>query len=252
VDEMIGKEMTFVFSVPQENPDSGDTSSVNSQDNTTKVPLDKKFKIIGSVESDQNTIYFNYTSLDQLGLTRFNQIKVKCQSNAKMGGVRSTIQDMGFMVSSISETVDQTNKVFNVIKGILMLFGVIALIVSAIGMFNTMTITLLERTEEIGIMKSIGASDTVISLIFILESTIMGFLGGLMGIVIGWSEGMLFNTAVNLIATHFGGEKVNLFYSPLWFVIVIIAFGAFVGFLTGVIPARRASKIDPLDALRYK
>ena len=252
VNEMIGKEMTFVFSVPVEKQDSDDNNSITAQDNTRKVSLDKKFKIVGSVDSDQNTIYFNYSTLDDLGLTRFNQLKVRCQSNQKMTGVRGTIQDMGFLVSSLSETVDQTNKVFNVIKGILMLFGIIALIVSAIGMFNTMTITLLERTEEIGIMKSIGASDKTISLIFILESTIMGFLGGLMGILIGFLEGMLFNAAVNLIAVHFGGQKVGLFYSPTWFVMSIIIFAAFVGFITGVIPARRASKIDPLDALRYK
>ncbi|HHE46006.1 MAG TPA: FtsX-like permease family protein, partial [Candidatus Moranbacteria bacterium] len=125
-------------------------------------------------------------------------------------------------------------------------------VVSAIGMFNTMTITLLERTEEIGIMKSIGASDTMISLMFVMEATIMGFLGGVMGIVIGLLEGEAFNIMVNLIATHFGGERVNLFYSPIWFVLSIIIFSIFVGFLTGVIPARRASKIDPLDALRYK
>lgn len=133
-----------------------------------------------------------------------------------------------------------------------MLFGIIALLVSAIGMFNTMTIALLERTEEIGIMKSIGASDMTIYIIFVMESTIMGFLGGIFGIVIGSIEGAIFNTLVNLIATHFGGEKVSLFYSPLWFVLTILAFSAFVGFTTGVIPARRAAKTDPLEALRYK
>jgi ABC-type antimicrobial peptide transport system permease subunit len=133
-----------------------------------------------------------------------------------------------------------------------MLFGIIALIVSAIGMFNTMTITLLERTEEIGIMKSIGASDRMISLMFIMEAAIMGFLGGVVGIIIGFLEGETFNFLVNLIATNFGGEKVDLFYSPLWFVMSIIIFSAFVGFLTGLAPARRASKIDPLEALRYK
>jgi putative ABC transport system permease protein len=101
-------------------------------------------------------------------------------------------------------------------------------------------------------MKSIGASDGMISMMFIMESTIMGFLGGLVGIIIGWLEGTLFNFMINLVANHFGGEKVSLFYSPLWFVMSIIIFSAFVGFLTGVVPARRASGIDPLEALRYK
>ena len=133
-----------------------------------------------------------------------------------------------------------------------MLFGCIALIVSAIGMFNTMTITLLERTEEIGIMKSIGASNSMISWMFIMEATIMGFLGGLVGVIIGWLEGEILNLLINLVAAHFGGESVSLFYSPWWFVAAVIAFSAFVGLLTGLVPARRAAKIDPLEALRYK
>ena len=115
-----------------------------------------------------------------------------------------------------------------------------------------MTITLLERTEEIGIMKSIGASDISISMMFFMESAIMGFLGGCAGITIGWLGGLGFNAIINFIAARFGGESVSLFYSPMWFVLSILAFSAIVGFLTGFVPARRASKIDPLDALRYK
>lgn len=247
VKDMIGKEMKFVFSVPQDNGDSE-----NQEENAEKMESDKTYKIVGSIDGEGNNIYMNYSGLDNLGLTRFNQVKVKCNSDKNMTPIREKITGMGFMVSSISETVDQANKVFNAIKIVLMIFGIIALIVSAIGMFNTMTITLLERTEEIGIMKSIGASDMIISMIFVMESTIMGFLGGLGGVLMGWLEGKLFNFAVNLIASHFGGETVSLFYSPLWFILVTIAFAAVVGFITGVIPARRAAKTDPLDALRYK
>jgi len=248
--DMIGKEMTFTFIVPENG--AGQIGGENQANEGRKVESDTKYKIVGTVESEENIIYVNYASLGNLGLSYFDQVKVKCKSDKKMAEIKGDISSRGFTVSSISETVDQANKVFGVIKLVLMLFGIIALVVSAIGMFNTMTITLLERTEEIGIMKSIGASDMTISLIFIMESTIMGFLGGVVGIVIGWLEGELFNTAVNFIATRFGGEKVDLFYSPLWFILATIIFAAVVGFITGVIPAKRASKIDPLDALRYK
>lgn len=246
---MIGEEITFTFFTPKESSDNGDS---DLQNNFNRVDLDKKFKIIGTVDGEDNIIYINSIALGDLKIDKFNQIKVKCESQQAMNSIRDNILDQGLLVSSLSDTVDQANQIFRIIQIVLMLFGVIALAVSAIGMFNTMTIALLERTEEIGIMKSIGASDTGVSMMFIMESTIMGFLGGLCGVLIGIIGGTIFNQLINFIASRFGGQSVNLFYSPIWFILTIIIFAAVVGFVTGFVPARRASKIDPLDALRYK
>ncbi len=245
---LIGKDITLSFSTAK-NANGSPVS--NGEAEKINIPAGQ-FKILGIFESDDSLIYVNQKALSGVQTPVFSQLKVKCQESKIMPNVQKEIMGLGFSVSSISDTVDQANKIFGIIKAVLMLFGCIALIVSAIGMFNTMTITLLERTEEIGIMKSIGASDSMISWMFIMESTIMGFLGGFIGIIIGWTEGQIFNVMVNLIATHFGGEKVSLFYSPLWFVSSVILFSAFVGLLTGIVPARRASRIDPLEALRYK
>ena len=247
-EEMIGKEITFTFFVPGKEGSTG-----NLQSSLERKESDRKYKIVGVAESDNedSIAYLNLESLN-FQIVNYNQLKVKCQSDEFMVPVRENILGMGLLVSSLSDTVDQANKIFKVIQVILMLFGVIALVVSAIGMFNTMTIALLERTGEIGIMKSIGASDKSVSAMFIMESAIMGFFGGLSGIIIGFIEGLTFNGIVNFIAVRFGGEKVNLFYSPLWFVAMIIIFAVVVGIITGFAPARRASKIDPLDALRYK
>ncbi|HEX7586214.1 MAG TPA: FtsX-like permease family protein, partial [Patescibacteria group bacterium] len=79
-----------------------------------------------------------------------------------------------------------------------------------------------------------------------------GFMGGLGGVLIGLLSGEFVNRLLNFVASRFGGQSVRLFYSPLWFIFAILIFSAFVGFITGFAPARRASKIDPLDALRYK
>lgn len=241
---MIGQEISFTFFIPTNDPEL--------QDSSTRFDLDKKFKIIGTVDGDDNLIYINSGALGDLKIDKFSQIKVKCSSQQVMASVRDQITKEGLLVSSLSDTVDQANQIFRIVQIVLMLFGVIALAVSAIGMFNTMTIALLERTEEIGIMKSIGASDTGVSMMFIMESTIMGFLGGVCGVLIGLIGGVAFNQLINFVASRFGGQAVSLFYSPLWFIATIIIFAAIVGFITGFVPARRASKIDPLDALRYK
>jgi len=212
----------------------------------------KPYTVVGVVSGEENIIYLSLDSLSDFSIENYTKLKAKCTSTNTLNEVRTEIEGKGFTASSISETIDQANKVFRIVQIILMVFGMIALIVSAIGMFNTMTIALLERTEEIGIMKAIGASRTSISLMFVMESTLMGFLGALGGVVLGYSEGKILNMGINLVATRFGGESVNLFFNPTWFVITVIAFGAFIGFLTGIFPARKASSIDTLEALRYK
>lgn len=250
VDEMMGKEMSFTFFIPKLIDESEKVEG--SQSEFERVDKEKKYKIVGIIEGEDNVIYVNSKSLTDLNITRYGQVKVKTRSNQEMNVVRDAILEYGLLVSSLSDTVDQANQIFKVVKIVLMLFGVIALVVSAIGMFNTMTIALLERTEEIGIMKSIGASDLSVSIMFFMEATIMGFAGGLMGVGIGWIGGQLFNATINFVATRFGGQPVSLFYSPGWLILVIIGSSAIVGFFTGWAPARRASKTDPLDALRYK
>jgi ABC-type antimicrobial peptide transport system permease subunit len=247
IDEIIGQEIMFTFFLP-----SQENSGEKLQSEFEKIASEKKYKITGVIEGDENVIYVNANTLEDLKINNFTQLKVKCATNEKLGQIRDEILSQGFLVSSLSDTVDQANQVFRVIQLILMLFGIIALVVSAIGMFNTMTIALLERTEEIGIMKAIGASNWSISWMFLMESTIMGFLGGLGGLVLGLIGGRMFNLLINLIAQKMGGQAVNLFFSPLWFMGVIIIFAAVVGFFTGFVPALRASKINPLEALRYK
>ena len=242
-EEMLGQSVSLTLF---QNDATGQVSRKNS------FTPETAYMIAGISDGEENIVYLSLDSLTGFPLSSYTKLKVKCASTQVLDRVRADIEQKGFSASSISETIDQANKVFSAIQIVLMVFGMIALIVSAIGMFNTMTIALLERTEEIGIMKAIGASRGSISLMFVMESTLMGFLGAVGGVILGMIEGEILNFFINLVATRFGGESVDLFYSPLWFIMTVIAFGAFVGFMTGVFPARKASSIDTLDALRYK
>ena len=163
-----------------------------------------------------------------------------------------SITDMGYSVLALSENIDQINKVFQAIQIVLGIFGLVALFVAAIGMVNTMTVTLLERINEIGIMKAIGASDKDIGKMFLVESLMIGFSGGIGGIILGFLVSRIFNLGINMLAQSFGGQPVNLFYTPLWFIAFIVIFSTLVGFFSGIIPSKRASGMNPLEALRYK
>ena len=240
------KNINFVLLLPNKSKD-GD------KQNSNNINLSENFQVIGIIEEDNsNYVYLPFSAINGLGIDDYSKIKVKVGHKDNLDSVRNRIIEQGYAVSALSDIIEQANQVFRAAQITLALFGIVALLVSAIGMFNTMTIALLERTQEIGIMKALGATSLDIWNMFLGEATIIGFLGGVGGIVIGFLGGEIFNYGVNLLAGVFGGERVDLFWTPFWFVFFVIVFSVFVGVATGFYPARRAAKINCLEALRYK
>ncbi len=241
--DVIGKKVRFRVSI--KNPDTGEVQ---------EVPLDKDY-IVKGITNEAGSITATMPLSDlakQFGVASYAKAEVKVDKTANLQIVQDAIVKQGFTVTALSKTVDQANKIFQGVQGVLAVFGGIALIVSAIGMFNTMTVTLLERTNEIGIMRTIGASPANIRVLFLSEAMVVGFLGGVVGMGIGVGFGFFFNFLINITAGHFGGVAIQLFRFPLTFLGFITLFSAIVGFLTGIFPARRAAALSPLDAIRYK
>jgi putative ABC transport system permease protein len=242
-EEVLGKTLTFRVFVLNE-----------GSDQSTEISLPKQYKIKG-VTADAGNLSAAIT-LDEFQsnfkIPYYDRVQVRVVDTKALPEVQDAIIAKGFTVTALSKTVEQANKIFQGIQVVLAVFGGIALTVSAIGMFNTMTVTLLERTAEIGVMRTIGASSGDIVILFVAEAIIVGLLGGIVGILIGGGIGMFFNGLLSVAASKFGGESVSLFKYPMWFLIFICSFSGGVGFLTGLFPARRAAKINPLDAIRYK
>lgn len=237
------KKVKFLIFRPQEDENI-------SQD---YFELAGEYEIIGIIDEDSsNYVYMPFGVSQEVGLHDYSKLKVKVDNDKNLELVRSSIIEKGFIVSALSDMIEQANQVFKIVQIVLGSFGIIALIVSAIGMFNTMTIALLERTQEIGIMKALGATSADVWNMFVAESVIIGFLGGLGGIIIGLLSGEAFNYGLNLLAGVLGGEKIDMFFTPVWFIVLIVTFSTFVGLITGFYPARRAAKINALEALRYK
>lgn len=243
-DEIIGKSIEFRALVLE--PGSVDT--------IREVAFNKKYIIKGvtNEEGSLNAILTLHELKNHLKVEEFDRAQVRIESNEFLDPVESIIVEKGFRVTALRKTVEQATKIFQGIQVILAAFGGVALVVSAIGMFNTMTVTLLQRTKEIGIMRTIGASPLDIKLLFVAESIVVGFVGGVLGIIIGVGTGTIVNVGLNALATKFGGEAVGLFAFPLWFILFIAGFSAIVGYLTGIYPARRAASLNPLDAIRYE
>lgn len=228
-------------------------STIDGVEQSTVAAITTPYIIRGIIADDAISYAFvPLESITTVPLTTYDSLKVKVASKEVGNSVRDTIVGQGYVVSALSDVIDQANQIFRIVQIVLATLGLVALLVSAIGMFNTMTIALLERTNEIGIMRSIGVSRADIQKLFLTESMVMGFLGGVGGILMGILLGEFVNFSFSFLANRLGGTAVNVFVVPWWFVGVILVFSTVVGFLTGIFPALRASKMDPLEALRYK
>jgi len=213
-----------------------------------------KYKVVGIVIDEfEPNIYLPYENVRQFSPeSPIHSLKIKVNSQENIGAIKGQISAMGYPVTTVIDTVDQLERGFAVVRFVLGLLGVIALIVASIGMFNTLTISLLERIKEVGIMKSLGASDKDIWQIFLAEAILIGFCGGLVGLIMSFVGSSFINYIYNFLATSYQAQKVSLFYYPLWFVLMILAFACLVALITGFYPARRAAKLNPLQALRYE
>lgn len=217
---------------------------------TVTVPIE--FTIVGVVTDETDYFFVPQQTFEVVDFDEYKALKVKVTDQEYIEKVREEILGMGFIVSAITDTLKQINQIFQYTQMLFTIIGIVALFIAAIGMFNTMTIALLERTREIGIMKSIGATDKVIQQMFLAESVFMGLGGGIAGLILGVIFTMVFNLLINVLALSLGGKWIDIFYTPPWFIVLAICFSIFIGFGTGYFPARRAAKINPLDALRYE
>ncbi|OQA04382.1 MAG: Macrolide export ATP-binding/permease protein MacB [bacterium ADurb.Bin400] len=224
----------------------------NASNKNTDI-IEETLKVMGIYLDDTTAATFvSPDLLEKTGELPINQVKLKVADRGQVLAVKNEIQNAGYSVSSVADTIGQLDSVFNIIQIILAVFGGIALVVASIGMFNTMTIALLERTRDVGVMKATGMEKSGIYLIFLSEAVIISALGGLFGIILGWLTTKIINMGVNTLAQSVGGEQVDLFSTPVTFVAIILGFSLFVGFSTGFLPARRASNLNPLEALRYE
>lgn len=243
--KILGKNLKILIFIPVEGAEEGIVETFE---------VETEFEVTGVIEGGATTanIFLKRDDLEKLPIKEYQFAKVKVEEDKNLEEARDKLISMGFMVSALSDTIEQANRIFNAIQIILGIFGVVGLIVAAVGLVNTMSITLLERTSEIGIMRSLGASANDIRKLFLMESTICGFFGGIFGVTLGIGIGQLFNFGINLLAKSLGGQTMRLFSYPFWFIVFIIFLSTFVGFIAGFWPAKRAASLNPLEALRYK
>lgn len=212
-----------------------------------------KLKIQGVItdENEPPLAYIPYSGVSKEP-TSFKSMLIKAKNIDMVVPLRDSLEKQGFLINAKVDLVNQARKITNAITISLMVFGIAALTVSAIGMFNTMIVGFLERIYEVGVMKALGATDADIKHLFLMESSVIGFLGGTGGIMLGMGAGGSMNFLMSSLSQRLGSKALTLFITPSWFVIAVLILSTVIGIISGFWPARNASLLSPREAFVRK
>jgi len=191
----------------------------------------------------------------------YMQVTIVMESAERVLPFQQELLTRGFFAFSASGTLQQINILFLVIQAIMGGVGGIALLVAGIGIANTLTMAILERTREIGLMKAVGATNRDVMSVFLAEAGGIGLFGGVGGLLVGWGV----SGAINLIAKAYIGAQAasagtaganvtvpDIVYIPVWLPVLVLVFATGMGAVSGIYPAQRAVLLNPVTALKYE
>ena len=175
----------------------------------------------------------------------YQEMFVKVDEMENVADVQQQIVDMGYYAYSNAEWVEQMEDQYAMVQAVLGGIGAVSLFVAAIGIANTMMMSIYERTKEIGIMKVLGCSLGRIRDLFLMEAGFIGLAGGAIGLAVSYGISAIINAVVGLDSGY-----STLSYIPMWLAVVALVFAVIIGMLAGLLPALRAMKLSALSALR--
>lgn len=233
----------------------GDTLEIND------VPV----KIIGFYEeigspTDDSQVYMTKEGHNKIfGIEEYEYLYVRSAPDQDPAELADKIKERirkhrgqkkgeeDFSVQTFEDALATFTNIIMILNGILVLIALISIVVAAVNIMNTMYTSILERTREIGVMKSIGARNSYILLVFMFESGLLGLIGGVIGIIFGY----LIAKMGGYIAAQAGLGLLRPYF-PSWLIVGCLVFAFLVGAGSGFLPSRQASKLKPVDALRYE
>ncbi|MFZ0036773.1 MAG: FtsX-like permease family protein [Candidatus Acidiferrales bacterium] len=287
---LIGKDLVIRYAErqalpPAAAPAAGRNASgqANPQnDNTASgfsiVPKERKLKIVGIVETEpaagfggigNGRVLIPLAVAETLRPAQANDLRdilrggaeakpgyasltVRAKGPSQVEALEAAIKKMGFTTFSLLDATRNLRLFFAVFDLLLGIFGSLALAVATLGIINTLVMAILERRREIGVLKALGAADADVRQLFFFEAGVMGFLGGIFGVGIGWFIGRAVTIGTNIYLKRQNLPPANVFSVPWWLVLGAIVFGIVASLAAGIYPATRAARLDPVEALRYE
>lgn len=279
---LLGKELTMRYAQRASSAAQAPSAGASANDNDligasySVVSREQKLKIVGVSDLDPESMrgptrarvflplklaeslhVMQPTDLREIsragsGQPVYSSISVRVKNPSQVQPVEDAVKKMGFTTFSILDASRGLRQFFAVLYAFLGIFGSLALMVASIGIVNTLVMAILERRREIGIMKAIGASDGDVKKLFFAEAGAMGILGGIVGVALGWAIGQVINVGTNVYLKRQSLPPEHFWAVPLWLVGGAILFAFVVSLVSGLYPAGRAARLDPVQALRYE
>ncbi len=182
----------------------------------------------------------------------YSALNVRLKSIQALEGVKKEVKAMGFGTFALADQFREIRRGFLMMDMVLAAVGMIAIIVASLGIINTMVMSILERYSEIGVMKALGARDRDVRRIFLVESAVIGVLGGVAGLALAAVATGLINRIINYFLSKQGVPFIDYFDISWWLGLAALGFSAAVSLAAGVYPAMRAVRVDPVRALRHE
>ena len=194
-----------------------------------------------------------FNSTNTLEREGYDSVTIRAADVTHASTLTAQLKREGFQVQSLEIVVEVANRIVTAITVMFTLIGGIALLVATIGIANTMVMAIYERTREIGILKAMGASRGEIRKMFMMEAGFIGLIGGVIGLLFGWLAGLGMNQIIPIYLRHRElPVRGDFFVVTLTLALGVSVFATFIGLVAGLLPAQRAAKLDPLQALRHE
>jgi putative ABC transport system permease protein len=282
---LIGKDLVLRYAERQalgrQAAGAGSSSAAENSDNGSGgfsvVPREKNLRIVGIVDTEPAAGFGGIGSgrvliplavaetlraaqLNDLrdvvrganGKTTYASLTVRAKSPSQVEKIESAIKEKGFSTFSLLDATRNLRIFFTIFDSLLGIFGSLALAVSTLGIINTLVMAILERRREIGVLKALGAADRDVKQLFFAEAGVMGLMGGILGVGIGWVIGRAVTFGTNVYLRQQDLPPAHVFSVPLWLILGGIVFSVVVSLVAGLYPASRAARLNPVEALRYE
>jgi ABC-type antimicrobial peptide transport system permease subunit len=282
---LIGKDLVLRYAERQAlgtqaagtSSSSGTENGDNGSGGFSVVPREKNLRIVGIVDTEPAAGFGGIGSgrvliplavaetlraaqLNDLrdvvrganGKTTYASLTVRAKSPSQVEKIESAIKDMGFSTFSLLDATRNVRIFFTIFDSLLGIFGSLALAVSTLGIVNTLVMAILERRREIGVLKALGAADRDVKQLFFAEAGVMGLMGGIFGVGMGWVIGRVVTFGTNVYLRRQDLPPAHVFSVPLWLIFGGIVFSVVVSLVAGLYPASRAARLNPVEALRYE